>query len=81
MSLHRVSSMENWEHQRGSSPASFEYRRMSFNPVGDWKPPEVEGNGPRRKESAVAAMDVPEVKRILQVVLACVYCLLGSGMC
>ena len=55
MSLHRVSSMESWEHVRGSSPASLEHRKMSFNPVANWVPPEV------HKESAV---QVSKAKRI-----------------
>jgi hypothetical protein len=47
--------MESWEHVRGSSPASLERRKMSFNPVGNWVPPEVQ------KESAI---QVPKRKRI-----------------
>ncbi|MCJ1281012.1 hypothetical protein MMC26_000330 [Xylographa opegraphella] len=71
MSLHRVSSMESWEHPRGSSPVRAEHRKMSFNPVGTWVPPEV------HKEPTLQAS---KGKRILQVAIACIYCLFAAGI-
>ncbi|MCJ1245952.1 hypothetical protein MMC30_003156 [Trapelia coarctata] len=71
MSLHRVSSMESWEHVRGSSPASVEHRKMSFNPVANWVPPEV------HKEPVI---QVSKARRIAQVAVACVYCLFAAGI-
>ncbi|MCJ1476274.1 hypothetical protein MMC13_004940 [Lambiella insularis] len=71
MSLHRVSSMESWEHARGSSPVQAEHRKMSFNPVGTWVTPEV------HKEPT---LQVSKGKRTVQVAVACIYCLFAAGI-
>ncbi|MCJ1296119.1 hypothetical protein MMC34_007684 [Xylographa carneopallida] len=71
MSLHRVNSMESWEHPRGSSPIGAEHRKMSFNPVGTWVPSEV------HKEPT---LQVSKSKRIVQVATACTYCLFAAGI-
>ncbi|MCJ1272846.1 hypothetical protein MMC21_000635 [Puttea exsequens] len=72
MSLHRVSSMTSYEHVRGSSPARSEHKDLSFNPAKTWAPPV--------KENAVGAFEVSKSKRILQVALAVIYCLLAAGV-
>ena len=56
MSLHRVGSMSSYEHVRGSSPARTEHRKMSFNPVGTWAPPQAQ-------EEPVAAVEMSKTKR------------------
>ncbi|MCJ1394345.1 hypothetical protein MMC18_007223 [Xylographa bjoerkii] len=63
--------MESWEHPRGSSPVGAEHRKMSFNPVGRWVPPEIQ------KEPT---LQVSKGKRILQVAIACLYCLFAAGV-
>ncbi|KAK4694413.1 hypothetical protein P7C71_g3161, partial [Lecanoromycetidae sp. Uapishka_2] len=72
MSLHRVSSMSSYEHVRGSSPARSEHKKVSFNPVESWAPP--------TKDMAIGAFEIPKGKRILQIVLAIIYCLLAAGI-
>lgn len=73
MSLHRVSSMGSYEHVRGSSPARTEYRKMSLNPVATQLPPAA-------KEEPIGAFEVSKTKRIVQVAVAVVYCLLSAGV-
>ena len=72
MSLHRVSSMTSYEHVRGSSPARSEHKKISFNPVS-WEPAQP-------KEQPVGAFEVSKAKRIIQVVIAVVYCLFSAGV-
>jgi len=55
--------MTSYEHIRGSSPARSEHRKMSFNPVGNWVPPEA-------KEEPLGAFQVSKVKRIGQYALS-----------
>ena len=49
--------MQSWEHVRGSSPARSEHRKMSFNPVGTWAPPEAQ-------DERVEAVEMSKPKRI-----------------
>jgi MFS family permease len=71
----RRSSMEHFEHwsERAPSPTGSERRKLSFNPVGEWTPPTVQ-------EEPVGAFQVSKTKRILQVAVAVVYCLLAAGV-
>ncbi|KAI9730441.1 MAG: hypothetical protein M1834_005951 [Cirrosporium novae-zelandiae] len=71
MSLSRVASMESYEHARGISP-SREPRKMSFNPVETWVPPAAH-------EEPVGAFEVPKTKRLLQIIVAVIYCIPAAG--
>ncbi|MCJ1362390.1 hypothetical protein MMC16_001493 [Acarospora aff. strigata] len=64
--------MESWEQGRGASPAP-SHRKMSFNPVGTWVPPVAH-------KDPVRAYEISKVKRILQVAVAVIYCLLSAGI-
>ncbi|KAJ9621903.1 hypothetical protein H2203_006783 [Taxawa tesnikishii (nom. ined.)] len=71
----RRSSMESWDRDRwrDQSPTGSQRRKLSFNPVGTWVPPNVQ-------EEPVAAFEVSRAKRIAQVAVAVVYCLLAAGV-
>lgn len=58
---------------RGQSPTGSERRKLSFHPVGEWVPPKAQ-------EEPVGAFQVGKWKRILQVGIAVVYCLLAAGV-
>lgn len=49
--------MSSYEQVRGASPARSEHRKMSFNPVRSWVPPEA-------REEPVGAFVVSKGKRI-----------------
>lgn len=67
----RRSSMEDrW---RGQSPTGSQRRKLSFNPVAEWEPPIAQ-------EEPVEAPQVSKSKRVLQVAIAVLYCLLGAGV-
>ncbi|EHY57248.1 Protein FMP42 [Exophiala dermatitidis] len=76
MSLTRVASVEGFDRERRGSNSS--HHRMTFNPVSEWAPPND------RKPSLVhAALEFEEVskqKRIVQVVIAIIYCLFAAGV-
>ncbi|EXJ87515.1 hypothetical protein A1O3_04475 [Capronia epimyces CBS 606.96] len=77
MSLTRVSSVDGLERSRRGSSASA-HRRMSFNPVAEWVPPTD-----RRPSIVQAALEFEEVSkqmRIVQVVIAIIYCLFAAGI-
>ena len=77
MSMSRVSSTDGREMGSDRTRSSISYRRMSFNPIGDW-PPQT-----NRKTSVVSMYTKEEVsksKRILQVAVAVVYCLFAAGI-
>ncbi|KAI1437991.1 FMP42 protein [Xylaria sp. CBS 124048] len=90
MSLPRVSSLETFiglgadgERSGGvanASPApSIRSRRLSFNPLPEsWDP--IIARDIDRPTQTIGAFEVPEWKRILQVVCAVVYCLLAAGV-
>ncbi|KAF2263078.1 MFS general substrate transporter [Lojkania enalia] len=68
----RLTTMEEYEPwSREASPDS-RHRKMSFNPVGTWTP--------AAHEEPVGAFEVPQWKRILQVVSAVIYCLFAAGV-
>ncbi|KAF2458418.1 major facilitator superfamily domain-containing protein [Lineolata rhizophorae] len=69
----RVSSMEEYDRWRDLSPTGGQRRKLSFNPVGTWVPPAAH-------EEPVGAFEVSPAKRILQVGVAVVYCLLAAGI-
>lgn len=71
----RRSSLQSFEHwqQRGQSPTGSERRKLSFHPVGEWTPPVTQ-------EEPAGAFDVSRTRRILQVCIAVVYCLLAAGV-
>ena len=66
----RGSQSQQW---RGQSPAGSERRKLSFNPTGEWVPPVAH-------EAPIGAFEVGKAKRILQVGIAVVYCLLAAGI-
>ncbi|CAN9178732.1 unnamed protein product [Alternaria alternata] len=69
----RVTSIEEHEPwSREASPDS-RHRKMSFNPVGTW----TEQTG---EEPTIGAFEVPKWKRLLQVLLAVIYCLFAAGV-
>ncbi|EXJ83624.1 hypothetical protein A1O1_07247 [Capronia coronata CBS 617.96] len=77
MSLTRVASVDGLERERRGSSVSSP-RRMSFNPMSDWAPPTD-----RRPSLVQAALEFEEVskqKRIVQVVVAIIYCLFAAGV-
>ncbi|TKA81078.1 hypothetical protein B0A55_02532 [Friedmanniomyces simplex] len=62
------------EHYRSNSPSGSERRKLSYHPTGEWVPPtssHAEPAGP---------FQVSKTKRILQVGVAVVYCLLAAGI-
>jgi len=70
----RLSTMEEYDSPwRELSPAGSQRRKLSFNPVDNWVPPVAE-------EEPVGAFEVSKTKRILQVAVAVIYCLLAAGI-
>ncbi|GAB7357571.1 hypothetical protein MBLNU459_g0082t1 [Dothideomycetes sp. NU459] len=69
----RRSSMESFDRWRDQSPKGSERRKLSFNPVGTWVPQTPQ-------EEPVGAFEVSKAKRIAQVGVAVVYCLLAAGI-
>jgi MFS family permease len=69
----RRSSMEAFDRWRAQSPSGSERRKLSFNPVGEWSPPAAQ-------EVSVGAFEVSKSRRIAQVGIAVVYCLLAAGI-
>ncbi|KAM0720389.1 hypothetical protein Q7P37_004525 [Cladosporium fusiforme] len=66
----RPSLEDRW---RGQSPTGSQRRKLSFNPVAEWEPPMAQ-------EEPVESPQVSKSKRIAQVVIAVVYCLLAAGV-
>ena len=66
--------MTSYEQVRNSSPARSEHRKMSFNPAGSRLMP------PETKEEPIGAFEVSKIKRIVQIVLAIIYCLFSAGV-
>lgn len=64
--------MEAFDQWRGQSPTGSERRKLSFNPIADYVPP-------RAEEETVPAFEVSATKRMVQVAIAVVYCLLAAG--
>jgi hypothetical protein len=69
----RRSSMESFDRRRAQSPSGSERRKLSFNPVGEWSPPAAQ-------EVSVGAFEISKSRRIAQVGIAVVYCLLAAGI-
>lgn len=69
----RRSSMESFDRWRDQSPTGSQRRKLSFNPVGTWVPPSA-------KEEPVGAFEVSKTRRIVQVAVAVLYCLLAAGV-
>lgn len=67
--------MESVDRWRDQSPTGSERRKLSFNPVeaGAWLPPKAQ-------EEPVGAFEVSISKRVAQVGVAVVYCLLAAGI-
>lgn len=65
--------MESFDRWRDQSPRGSERRKLSFNPVGTWVPAAPQ-------EEPVGAFEVSKAKRIAQVGVAVVYCLLAAGI-
>ena len=65
--------MESFDRWREQSPTGSERRKLSFNPVGEWVPPAAH-------EIPVGAFEVSKSRRIAQVCIAVVYCLLAAGI-
>ncbi|KAK4901320.1 hypothetical protein LTR27_001878 [Elasticomyces elasticus] len=62
------------EHYRSNSPSGSERRKLSYHPTGEWEPPATNQDVP------AGAFQVSKTKRILQVAVAVVYCLLAAGI-
>ncbi|KAK4955470.1 hypothetical protein LTR66_013423, partial [Elasticomyces elasticus] len=76
----RRSSMESFSHHhhhhhnhRDLSPTGSQRRKLSLNPVGTWVPPAAHSQ-------PIGAFEVGRAKRIAQVAVAVVYCLLAAGV-
>ncbi|TKA22595.1 hypothetical protein B0A50_08284 [Salinomyces thailandicus] len=69
-----METMDRWS--RGQSPTGSERRKLSFNPVGEWVP----AIPPKAQGEPSGAFEVGRTKRILQVCIAVVYCLLAAGI-
>ncbi|KAI9821135.1 MAG: hypothetical protein M1827_003869 [Pycnora praestabilis] len=65
--------IEAYENGRGRSPHGSPHRKLSYNPVGEWVPPIAQ-------EEPVAAQEISKTRRICQVAVAVLYCLLASGI-
>ncbi|GJC77837.1 protein FMP42 [Colletotrichum liriopes] len=84
MSLNRVASVETFQFvpqaqgsRRGSDASSVRAGRLTFNPLPDeWDPA---ANKPDTV-LAVGAFEVPQWKRVLQVIVAVIYCLFAAGV-
>ncbi|KIW11674.1 hypothetical protein PV08_10976 [Exophiala spinifera] len=77
MSLTRVASVDGFEREGPGSGASSR-RRMSFNPFSDQLPP-----AHRRTSVVTEALQFEEVskqKRLVQVIIAIIYCLFAAGI-
>lgn len=70
----RRGSIESFDRWRAQSPTGSERRKLSFNPLGEWTPPTEQIAVP------TPAFEVRKGKRIAQVALAVVYCLLAAGV-
>nr|POE53528.1 protein fmp42 [Quercus suber] len=70
----RRSSMEHFDRWREQSPTGSERRKLSFNPVGGWEAPTGE-----ELQLGLGAFEVSKSKRIAQVIIAVLYCLLAAG--
>ncbi|KAI1333270.1 FMP42 protein [Xylariaceae sp. FL0255] len=92
MSLPRVASLETFlslpsdggeRSRRGSissNTPSIRARRLSFNPLPEsWDPVIAIRDGDHPAQT-VGAFEVPQWKRILQIICAVVYCLLAAGV-
>ncbi|PBP22644.1 MFS general substrate transporter [Diplocarpon rosae] len=77
----RVSSFESLSlyQERGRSPSespSSRDRKLSFSPLpGSWEP-----QAPTEILTPIGAYEVPRSKRILQVIIAIIYCLFAAGI-
>ncbi|EMC99896.1 hypothetical protein BAUCODRAFT_354347 [Baudoinia panamericana UAMH 10762] len=65
-----AAAVERW---RTGSPSGSERRKLSFNPVSEWGPPAA-------PEEPRGAFEVSRTKRVLQVGIAVIYCLLAAGI-
>ncbi|KAK3072329.1 hypothetical protein LTR53_007022 [Teratosphaeriaceae sp. CCFEE 6253] len=63
------------DHYRSNSPTGSERRKLSFHPGSEWAPPP-----PATQEEPKDVFQVSKAKRILQVAVAVVYCLLAAGV-
>lgn len=73
-SFERRTSTDNFDHWRTQSPTGSQRRKLSFQPTAQWEPPVV------HEEPADDAFEASKSKRILQVGIAVVYCLLAAGV-
>lgn len=73
-SYERRSSTDNFDHWRTQSPTGSQRRKLSFQPTAQWEPPVAQ------EEPAGTAFEVSKSKRIVQVSIAVVYCLLAAGV-
>ncbi|KZL87332.1 major facilitator superfamily transporter [Colletotrichum incanum] len=84
MSLNRVASVETFQFvpqaqgsRRDSDASSVRAGRLTFNPLPDeWDP------AANRPDTvlAVGAFEIPQWKRVLQVIIAVIYCLFAAGV-
>ncbi|KAF7958479.1 hypothetical protein EAE96_002023 [Botrytis aclada] len=77
----RVTSFESLSPERGRSPAGSQRRKLSFSPLpGNWGDDLEPQEQVVEEIETVAAFEVSKGKRILQVAVAVVYCLLAAGI-
>ncbi|KAK0251085.1 hypothetical protein B0A54_00026 [Friedmanniomyces endolithicus] len=62
------------EHYRSNSPSGSERRKLSYHPTGEWEPPIT------THEEPTGTSEASKAKRILQVGVAVIYCLLAAGI-
>ncbi|KAL3424860.1 Protein FMP42-like protein 1 [Phlyctema vagabunda] len=75
--LQRVSSLESLSPERGRSPVdSSRGRKLSFSPL----PAEFYPHSQEEHVQPIGAFEVPKTRRIIQIILACTYCLLAAGI-
>lgn len=73
----RRSSMESFDRRQDRRGSEQLQRKLSFNPVGG----EWEGRpGEQQPQIPIGAFEVSKTKRILQVFIAVIYCLLAAGV-
>ncbi|KAI9654231.1 MAG: hypothetical protein M1821_006759 [Bathelium mastoideum] len=65
--------MDGLDRWRDNSPRGSQRRKLSFQPTGSWIPPDQE-------QKPAAPFEISKTKRILQVIVAVIYCLLAAGI-
>jgi MFS family permease len=72
-------SSEVFDHWRGQSPSGSARRRLSFQPGAAWEPPVLQDKSSPTIADGANFEENSKSKRILQIALAVLYCLLAAG--